>query len=52
MYCVPCAKRRYGSLAIQVVIDGSPGYERFGDRKGNPLTMCCLGVKTCAAVLW
>jgi hypothetical protein len=43
MYCVPCAKRRYGSLAVQAVIDGSPGYEHFTDQEGNPLSVVLSG---------
>jgi hypothetical protein len=42
MYCVPCAKRRYGN-AIQAVIDGSSGYERFTDYEGNPLSVVLYG---------
>ena len=39
MYCVPCAKRRYGDGDVQAVIDGSPGYERLTDHEGNPLSV-------------
>ena len=57
MYCVPCAKRRYGGLAVHAVIDGSPGYEGFTDHEGNSLSavlygsedlcgMCCGGCFT------
>jgi len=57
MYCVPCAKRRYGEDAIEAVIDGTPGYERYNDHEGNPFTvvlsgsenlegMCCGGCFT------
>jgi hypothetical protein len=37
MYCVPCAKRRYGEDPIQAVIDGTLGYEQYTDHEGNPL---------------
>jgi hypothetical protein len=43
MYCVPCAKRRYGAGAVQAVIDGSSGYERFTDHEGNPLSVVLYG---------
>lgn len=37
MYCVPCGKQRYGEEAVQAVIDGAPGYERYTDGEGNSL---------------
>ena len=43
MYCVPCAKRRYGAGAVEAVIDGSPGYERLTDQEGNPLSVVLYG---------
>jgi len=43
MCCVPCAKRLYGDLAVQSVIDGSPGYERFTDHEDNPLSVVLYG---------
>jgi hypothetical protein len=43
MYCVPCAKRRYGDGVVQAVIDGSPGYERLTDHEGNPLSVVLYG---------
>jgi hypothetical protein len=43
MYCVPCAKKRYGNAAVQAVIDGSPEYERFTDHEGNSLSVVLYG---------
>jgi hypothetical protein len=43
MYCVPCAKRRYGDAAVEAVIDGSPGCEHLTDHEGNPLTVVLHG---------
>jgi len=43
MYCVPCARRLYGGAAVQAVIDGSPGYERYTDHEDNPLTAVLYG---------
>jgi hypothetical protein len=43
MHCVPCAKRRYGDAAVEAVIDGLPGYERFTDHEGNPLLVVLSG---------
>lgn len=43
MYCVPCAKRRYGEGAIQAVIDGTSGYERYTDHEGNLFTVVLSG---------
>lgn len=37
IYCVMCAKNMYGSLEVQAVVDGSPGYERYRDNEGNAL---------------
>ena len=43
MWCVVCAKRRYGVKPIQAVIDGIPGYERYTDDEQNPLTVVLSG---------
>jgi hypothetical protein len=45
MYCVPCAKLRYGDDAVEAMIDGSPGYERFTDHEGNPLSIVLYGIE-------
>ena len=37
MYCVPCAKRRYGADVVQAVIDG------LTDQEGNPLSVVLYG---------
>lgn len=43
MYCVPCAKGFYGEEVIEAVIAGEPGYERYTDHEGNPLTVVLRG---------
>ena len=43
LYCVPCAKRRYGAAALHAVIDGLPGYECLTDHEGNPLSVVLSG---------
>jgi hypothetical protein len=43
MYCVPCAKGRYGEEAVQAVVDGMPGYERYTDHEGNTLEVVLRG---------
>jgi len=43
MYCVPCAKRLYGEVPIQAVIDGERGYERYTDQSRNPLGAVLYG---------
>jgi hypothetical protein len=43
MRCVPCAKGLYGDLAVQAVIDGSPGYECCTDHEDNPLSVVLYG---------
>jgi hypothetical protein len=43
MYCVSCAKRLYGEIAIQAVIDGERGYERYTDQSRNPLGVVLYG---------
>ena len=43
MACVPCAKQQYGEEAVQAVIDGLPGYERYTDHEGNPLGVVLSG---------
>jgi hypothetical protein len=43
MYCVSCAKRRYGEQAVVAVINSVPGYEQYTDHEGNPLTVVLYG---------
>ncbi len=40
---VPCAKRRSGAAAVQVVSDGSPGDECLTDHEGHPMTVMPSG---------
>jgi hypothetical protein len=43
MYCVSCARRRYGEQAVLAVIDAMPGHEQETDHEGNPLTVVLSG---------
>ncbi len=43
MWCVPCAKHRYGWEVVQAVLDGTPGYEQFSDDEGNPFNVVLHG---------
>jgi hypothetical protein len=43
MYCIPCAKQRYGEVPIQVVIAGERGYEQYTDHSRNPLGVVLYG---------
>jgi hypothetical protein len=43
IYCVPCAKRLYGEVPIQAVIDDERGYERYTDQSRNPLGVVLYG---------
>jgi hypothetical protein len=43
LWCVSCAAQYYGNGAIQAVIDGKPGYERYTDFEGNPLGVVLSG---------
>jgi len=43
MYCIPCAKQRYGEVPIQVVIAGERGYEQYTDHSCNPLGVVLYG---------
>lgn len=39
LWCVQCARRRYGRSAVSMVIDSVPGYEQYTDHEGNPLNV-------------
>jgi hypothetical protein len=43
LYCVSCARRRYGEQAVLAVVSGTPGYEDYTDHEGNPLTVVLHG---------
>jgi hypothetical protein len=43
MYCVSCAKRRYGEQVVVAVINSVPGYEQSADHEGNSLTVVLSG---------
>src|SRR5258708_6294828 len=43
MYCVPCAETRYGSVAVQAVVEGVVGYEQYTDHEGNMLGVVLCG---------
>ncbi len=43
MYCLSCARKRYGEQAIAALIEGRPGYERLTDHEKNPLTVVLDG---------
>src|SRR5260221_657123 len=43
MYCVPCAKLRYGDEAIETVVGSVPGYEHYTDHENNPLGVVLYG---------
>jgi hypothetical protein len=40
---VPCARRRYGEEAVQAVIDGGLGCERYVDHEGNAFGVVLRG---------
>ncbi len=43
LWCVQCARRRYGRSAVSMVIDGGAGYEHYTDHEGNPLNVVLCG---------
>ncbi len=43
LWCVVCARKRYGRKPVAAVIAGTPGDEQYTDQEGNRLNVVLYG---------
>ena len=45
LWCVKCARQRYGRTAVDAVIAGGAGSEQWTDHEGNALSVVLYGLE-------